>query len=299
MNAVMMGLSSREAGYRCEQIIDFAGLHDYTDLKLKNYSSGMRVRLGFAVMTHVDADILLVDEVLAVGDAEFRQKCEDAFEQMHAEGRTIVLVTHNMEAVKTYCERALVLHEGRIDTIGDPDLVSGRYVEINAKTAIAASSGTPEVVRQLADALADPAMEVLEARLLGADGEPAETLAPGEPIDLRARICFLRELPAPTLVLRLVDSHQQLLFTRAKDLIAPHAEAGQTFALRVGVDNHLAGGRYLLTVRVDEAVEDDRTMPASLTKTIRFEVEGDRDVGCLALEADVRIESAATGDAIR
>ena len=88
----MMGLSAGEAGRRFDEIIEFAGLEDYTDLQIKNYSSGMKVRLGFAVMTHVDADLLLVDEVLAVGDADFQEKCIQVFEQMHRNGRTILLV---------------------------------------------------------------------------------------------------------------------------------------------------------------------------------------------------------------
>ena len=108
LNAVMMGLSPTEARRRFDEVIEFAGLQDYVDLQVKNYSSGMKVRLGFAVMTHVDADVLLIDEVLAVGDAEFQERCGDVFERMHAEGRTILLVTHSMPIVTQYCERALL-----------------------------------------------------------------------------------------------------------------------------------------------------------------------------------------------
>ena len=298
MNAVMMGLSTREARLRCDQIIDFAGLDDYTDLKLKNYSSGMRVRLGFAVMTQVDADVLLVDEMLAVGDAEFAEKCEDAFERMHAEGRTIVLVTHSMDAINAYCERALVLHEGRIDLLGDPMAVSSRYVEINAEAAVVTHAETPQIVAQLSRALLDPALEMVEAQLLGADGEPTDSLDPGEPIDVRARVRFRRDLDKPTLVLRLADAHQRLLFTRARDVLAPRAEVGQEFELQVTVDNHLAGGRYLLECRVDQGTEGSELLPASRTKMIRFEVRGERDTGYLALGAEVRIEAAATGDQV-
>ena len=298
MNAVMMGLSSREARFRCDEIIDFAGLDDYTDLKLKNYSSGMRVRLGFAVMTHVDADILLVDEVLAVGDAEFGEKCEDAFERMHAEGRTIILVTHSMDAINAYCERALVLHHGRIDLLGDPMAVSSRYVEINAEAAVVTHADSPHIVSQLSGALLDPALEVIEAQLLGADGRPAESLDPGEPIDLRARVRFRRGLSRPTLVLTLADSHQRLLFSRARDVIAPSAEAGQEFDLRATVENRLAGGRYLLECRVDEGAGDGDLLPASRTKMIRFEVRGEREVGYLALEAEVRIDRSEAGDQV-
>src|SRR3954447_780705 len=98
LNGVMMGLTPREARQRLDAVIDFAELGEFKDLKLKNYSSGMLVRLGFSLMTQVDAEVLLVDEVLAVGDASFQQKCFDVFSDLHAEGRTIVLITHDMGA---------------------------------------------------------------------------------------------------------------------------------------------------------------------------------------------------------
>lgn len=299
MNAVMMGLTSREARHRCDQIIDFAGLHEYTDLKLKNYSSGMRVRLGFAVMTNVDADILLVDEVLAVGDAEFGEKCEEAFEQMHAAGRTIVLVTHSMDAINAYCERALVLQDGGIDLLGDPMAVSSRYVQINAEAAVVTHADTPHIVAQLSGALLDPALEVAEARLVGTDGEPTDALDPGAPLELRAQVRFRRDVANPTVVLKLTDSHQLLLFTRSCDVIAPIAKAGQLFDLRASIDNRLAGGRYLLECRVDEGAEDGELLPASRTNMLRFEIRGDRDVGYLALDAEVQTDPVRAGDQIR
>src|SRR5205823_3874342 len=95
MNGIMMGLSPREARARYDEVIDFAELREFEELKLKNYSSGMHVRLAFSVAIQVDADILLIDEVLAVGDAAFQQKCFDVFSRMRDEGRTIVFVTHD------------------------------------------------------------------------------------------------------------------------------------------------------------------------------------------------------------
>ena len=101
INAIMLGLSRKQARERFDEIIEFAELEEFVDLKLKNYSSGMSVRLGFAVAIQVDADVLLVDEVLAVGDASFQQKCFDEFERLKAEGRTILFVTHDMGSVRS------------------------------------------------------------------------------------------------------------------------------------------------------------------------------------------------------
>ena len=103
----------------------------------------MKVRLGFAVMTHVDADVLLIDEVLAVGDAEFQEKCGRSFGRMHAEGRTIVLVTHSMQTVNTYCDRAMLIDDGRIAAIGDPLEVTNRYLRSTCGPRGARPASTP------------------------------------------------------------------------------------------------------------------------------------------------------------
>src|ERR1035438_1774771 len=116
MNGIMMGLSPREARRRYDSVIEFAELEEFRDLKIKNYSSGMLVRLAFSVAIQVDADILLIDEVLAVGDAAFQQKCFDVFNRMREEGRTIVFVTHDMGAVTRFCHRAMLLERGKTVT---------------------------------------------------------------------------------------------------------------------------------------------------------------------------------------
>ncbi len=130
LNGVMLGLSSRETRARYERVIEFAELEEFQELKLKNYSSGMHVRLAFSVAIQVDADILIIDEVLAVGDAAFQQKCFDVFTRMREEGRTIIFVTHDMGAVTRFCHRALLLERGEKVMIGEPDDVADRYLEI-------------------------------------------------------------------------------------------------------------------------------------------------------------------------
>src|ERR1700759_4180551 len=114
INAIMLGLSRKEARERFDDILAFAELEEFVDLKLKNYSSGMYVRLAFATAVQVDADILLIDEVLAVGDAAFQQKCFDEFRRLHEAGRTVLFVTHDMGSVQRYCDRVLLLDQGRV-----------------------------------------------------------------------------------------------------------------------------------------------------------------------------------------
>src|ERR687895_1660544 len=131
INAVMMGLSRSESRRRFKDIVAFAELEEFVDLKLKNYSSGMAVRLGFAVSTQVDADVLLVDEVLAVGDASFQQKCFEMFQRLKAEGKTILFVTHDMGLVERFCDRAMLLERGRVLQVGDPHEIGLLYNQVN------------------------------------------------------------------------------------------------------------------------------------------------------------------------
>ena len=120
LNAMMLGLTPQQARERFDAIIAFAELEEFLDLRLKNYSSGMQVRLGFSVAIQVEAEILLVDEVLAVGDAAFQQKCYEEFQRLKDEGRTVVFVTHDMSAVERFCDRAMLLEKGEIVTLGTP-----------------------------------------------------------------------------------------------------------------------------------------------------------------------------------
>src|SRR3954470_17346604 len=131
LNGVMMGLSRREAAGKLDSVLDFAGLREFVDLKLKNYSSGMMVRLAFSVMVEADADIMLIDEVLAVGDAQFAQKCMDVFREKRRAGKTIVLVTHDMATVQSFCDRAMVIHDGALEYLGDPEEAALRYYRLN------------------------------------------------------------------------------------------------------------------------------------------------------------------------
>lgn len=126
ISGVLMGLEPDVARSRFDDVIAFAGLTDFTEMKLKNYSSGMRVRLGFSVMAQVDADILLVDEVLAVGDAEFRRRCLNRLHELRGAGTTIILVTHAMEPMVEHCDRAILLERGRVALDGDPGEIAER-----------------------------------------------------------------------------------------------------------------------------------------------------------------------------
>jgi len=131
LNGALLGFSNSEMAAMYDEIVDFAELHDFMEERLKNYSSGMQVRLAFSIAIRAKGDVLLLDEVLAVGDAAFQQKCYDYFEELKRENRTIVLVTHSMEAVKRFCSSALLLENGNIKLIGTPEEVADQYIVDN------------------------------------------------------------------------------------------------------------------------------------------------------------------------
>jgi ABC-type polysaccharide/polyol phosphate transport system ATPase subunit len=128
INGIMLGLSKKEIQKRFDEIVEFAELKDFIDAPVKTYSSGMYMRLGFAVAIHVDPDVLLVDEVLAVGDQGFTVKCLDKFAEFRRRNKTILLVTHSLDLVEKFCDQALWLDKGRNHGEGDPKLTVTAYI---------------------------------------------------------------------------------------------------------------------------------------------------------------------------
>ena len=128
INGIMLGLTKREITKRFDEIVEFAEMQDFIDAPVKTYSSGMYMRLGFAVAIHVDPDVLLVDEVLAVGDEGFTHKCLDKFAEFKRRGKTILLVTHSLGLVERFCDEALWMDAGQVKGMGDPKRVVGAYV---------------------------------------------------------------------------------------------------------------------------------------------------------------------------
>ena len=126
LNGALLGFSNKEMDTMYDEIVDFAELRDFMDQKLKNYSSGMQVRLAFSIAIRAKGDILLLDEVLAVGDAAFQQKCADYFASIKGK-QTVILVTHSMENVRKYCNRAILIEQGKIALDSDPETVAKAY----------------------------------------------------------------------------------------------------------------------------------------------------------------------------
>ncbi|HYM45720.1 MAG TPA: ABC transporter ATP-binding protein [Solirubrobacteraceae bacterium] len=289
LNATMLGLSPREARRRFDSVIDFAELREFVDLKIKNYSSGMLVRLAFSVMIHVDAEILLIDEVLAVGDAAFQQKCYDEFERIHSSGATVLFVTHDMSAVKRFCNRALLLERGRPVELGDPEHVGNRYLELNfseqarevekvageteaaagivspaapSPTARSESSATlAAVARDDGEDSPDPTgrrdgdgrAEILEAWFEDEHGKQTEMLHSGRPCTFAACVRFTDEVEDPLFGINVQNSHRDHLLSASSLWTEPRCgvfRAGDEVTFRISFENVLASGRYHVTPAV-------------------------------------------------
>ena len=152
INGIMLGLTRREIDQRFDRIVEFSGISEFLDQPVKTYSSGMYVRLGFAVAVHVDPDVLLIDEVLAVGDEEFSARCIAKIQEMKLRGVTLLFVTHQLDQVRNLCDRALWLDHGQLEAIGDPMRVVDAYLQEVSGVVAAPPTVTPEPAAEAAAA---------------------------------------------------------------------------------------------------------------------------------------------------
>jgi ABC-type polysaccharide/polyol phosphate transport system ATPase subunit len=251
LNGVMMGLTPRETRRRLDAIVEFAELEEFVDLKLKNYSSGMLVRLAFSLMMEVDPDIFLIDEVLAVGDAAFQQKCADAFQQMKAAGKTIVLVTHAMATVEEYCHRAMLINDGKIARIGEAGEVGRQYLRLNFEgvgTASASSARGPE----------QAPVKMLDARVVNAAGEQVTSVEHGEEIRIQVEI-EAREDFAALAIGHLIVNGDGVNVCQLRAPVGgdppPPIKAGERLRIETVVDNLLGAGHYFLHCGINRLLE--------------------------------------------
>jgi ABC-2 type transport system ATP-binding protein len=245
LNGVMMGLGRREAARRLDRVLDFAELREFVDLKLKNYSSGMLVRLAFAVMVEADADIMLVDEVLAVGDASFAQKCMDVFEQKRAAGKTLVLVTHDMATVQGFCDRAMLLHDGEQRYTGEPEEAVMRYFRLNF-----GGRTDPKRPRD-----GEVEIKLVDAWLEDDAGKRVENVEQGRPIGLNLVVEAERDVIRPTFGFEFLNVDGVPVFgfggTLPDDAGQPdRITAGQRVRIAGTIDNKLVPGRYSVSCSI-------------------------------------------------
>jgi ABC-2 type transport system ATP-binding protein len=194
LNASILGMNRRAVDSRFDEIVSFAGMEKFIDQPVKNYSSGMYVRLGFSVAISVEPDVLLLDEVLAVGDEAFQQKCEERFKAFRSSGRTVVLVSHAMGSMRSLCDEVAWLDGGRVQGLGDPTGVVNEYVAgAHATSGLATRWGSGEV-------------RIASVEMLGSGGTPRTSHRTGGKVTLRLH--YVCDLPVAEPVLGFAISAQ-------------------------------------------------------------------------------------------
>lgn len=280
VNGMLLGLSARQVSARLEQIVEFAELSEFIDTPVKFYSSGMSMRLGFSVIMHTEPRVLLIDEILAVGDAGFQFKCFDRLRAFQQAGAAIVIVSHSMEMLRQLCDRGIVLRNGRIRYDGDIEQAIGLYC------AQMSSEDDPSGPRT--------AVEFMERTLSGAGGD-AHHASYDSPMELSLRLRFHRELADCTIEFRVVaESGSQ---------VAAHREAipsgegpfqvGDELPLRIRFRARLGGGNYELGVRILGI--DDK--PLGNSEGLILFVSGRPDsMGAIDLRASIEVDGVNRTD---
>jgi ABC-2 type transport system ATP-binding protein len=282
LNGVMMGLERREARSRLGTVLEFAELEEFVDMKLKNYSSGMLVRLAFSMMIQSDAEILLIDEVLAVGDAAFQQKCADVFREMRDSQRTVILVTHDMGAVEHYCHRAMLLHDGEVRAVGDPGEVARKYLRLNFQSA---PRGGGDSLGEVADVVIDDAWLEDEA------GQRASNLEKGQELRFAADLKAMRDVEKPLFGFTLAnaDGVEVTGFGVPPEELPERLSEGQRVRIRAAVENRLSPGRYVVRCWIHRN-HNLADIVLYSPHVLDFVVYGREEPGVAFFEREVRLE---------
>jgi ABC-type polysaccharide/polyol phosphate transport system ATPase subunit len=270
LNAAILGVSRKHVNERFDDIVEFSGLEQFIDTPVKNYSSGMFVRLGFAVAVNVDPDVLIIDEVLSVGDADFQAKCGDKIADFRERGKTIVLVTHAMSDVVRLCSRAAWIDHGDLRMIGPPQEITSSYMQTthqgrSVQFLEGMRWGTGEV-------------QIASVEILGGDGQPVDFARSGEPHAIRLRLTAAEPVLAPEVVISIFDQNATLVSevsTRTRDVFIDqvHGERAVTFELE---SLPLTEGTYEMSCAVvDESGQREYDVRS---RFVRFDVlKGDTD----------------------
>jgi ABC-type polysaccharide/polyol phosphate transport system ATPase subunit len=291
VNGAILGLMRYDVDRLIPQIMDFAGIGEFFDQPLKTYSSGMIVRLAFAVATSVNPEVLLIDEALAVGDAPFQMKCFQRFREFQDAGKTIIFVSHDIGAVQQLCDQGLLLDHGRIMAFGDPKEVSQEYTKIvrlsSKEMNIKVSEAGKRVMR-----MGTKEMEILGSSLNGSENGDGITLNYGEKVCLSMKVKFNREIDRP-IVGCLVKMMNRFEVAGANNFYEGHAlrphKGGEVADYEISFPMLLSPNTYYLSLGV--AYEDDGIVRADYIEcAFIFRSLSRRPIPCGIVDLDMEIK---------
>jgi lipopolysaccharide transport system ATP-binding protein len=258
INGIIAGLTRREVRQRFDSIVAFAEVEELIDSPIRTYSTGMQMRLAFAVAAHTDPEILLIDEVLAVGDLAFRRKCFERLGQFKKQGCTILLVSHDTHQVRQLCDEALWLRDGQVAAYGDPQMVVGKYIAgmtSATRQRTPAAHGAPPrsdgvELRLNENRFGSLELEITAVRLLNREGLPVTQITGGDPLRVEIEFEALKPIDSPILSLAISSEDRQVCFstnTASEGMGLPRVQGkGKITLLLERVD--LSGGQYYITV---------------------------------------------------
>lgn len=271
-NAAILGMSKKETDDKFDQIVEFSGVEEFIDTPVKRYSSGMYARLGFAVAAHVNPDILLVDEVLAVGDMNFQAKCAQKMRALLRSGTTIALVSHNIPLVQNICSRVMLLNHGEVLKTGTPEDVIPHYQNIVAKKDEEELRRKMSVPTHRIDFKADSLAQITQVTITGKNKHPGNTLKTDEPLTVKATHSTSRRIENPIFAVGIIRADGVLCCsanTRDAHRNIPTLEKGGTVEIDLGHIN-LAPGLYHLEISI---WDKDMIHPYAVSKREIFRME--------------------------
>jgi lipopolysaccharide transport system ATP-binding protein len=281
LQGAILGMSRQEVSRKMDAIIDFAGIPDFIDTPVKRYSSGMNARLGFAIAAHVDPDVLLIDEVLAVGDFAFQQKCFERLAEFRRCGAAIVFVSHSMQAIVALCDKAILLRPGRSALIGPVAEMASRYASPEGQAV------DPRI-----------AIESVQLNERGAFGSMKSAVSPGATLTLDARIRINSPLSRCRVEFSIVRNDGMIMFQGSPmvDGAAPlDLEAGSTLAITTHFRANLLRGTYRIVLQLLDM--NKLWEPIAISGMASFVVhETTRVAGCAELEPSYELRVASLAD---
>ncbi|MBI5357967.1 ABC transporter ATP-binding protein [Candidatus Saccharibacteria bacterium] len=272
LNGALLGFDRKQMEAMYDEIVEFAELEKFMDQKLKNYSSGMQVRLAFSIAIRAKTNILLIDEVLAVGDANFQRKCFEIFKKLKREGNTIVFVSHDVGAVKEYCDRAILLDKGKIVAEGDTDNVMGEYLKLNRISADKELKKINDRSQKNIHGASDKGIKIEKVWVANKDNQDSLVFRPNETIIINVEATAHRAYKNPSIVLRCNNPSGPAVFSVNSHTkkIALDLKPSDKIRIKWEVENIFNDGIYHVSVIIleDEIVQDQ------VIETHRFDVEG-------------------------
>ena len=290
VNGTVLGLSREEVDSKFDEIVRFAEIKPFIDTPVKFYSSGMFVRLGFAVSVLADPDVLLVDEVLAVGDINFQLRCFDRMADLQERGTTIVVVSHNLTAVRQMCKRTIVIHDGEMKFDGDTSEAISLYHDL---LALPRQGMEDEVDETAPVPLADIAGEVVHYELIGADGQSRKHVNTGETATFSMKVKFDRDVDDPIATFTIYNSAGVRVYRTGTSWRSEHHfKAGETATFDFLLQMWLATDSFTAEMTVINSLGQ---LLVGLVDPILFYVAGPQDVaGIIDLNAVLTVNGEAT-----